>query len=295
MVDICLDRMKIEEAGPNPVKLAAAIHDQLGNQSGPVPVDLIARALDIDDIRVEPLDNFEGALITTAEREHGLILVNGNSSHQRQRSTIAHELGHFLNVYHLPTAENGFQCSRDDIQNGRWNVAAGSNRYARQEAEANRFMIEFLLPVVRLTTALSRAPDIALILTLAEDNEISREATARRYVECHDATIAIAFSHQGRLRYWAKQDTFPPVAFWNGAQIPDLPNMRKDAKLSDFQDADPADWLAKPDNTELAVQTLYQQNGYAMTLLIVETNAEDDDDGDIEDAFDRFSGFNSGP
>ena len=62
----------------------------------------IARALDIHEIRVEPLSNFEGALITTAERGYGSILVNGNVDRRRQTFTIAHELGHFLNIWHRP-------------------------------------------------------------------------------------------------------------------------------------------------------------------------------------------------
>ena len=74
---------------------------------------------------------------------------------------------------------------------------------------------------------------------------------------------------------------------------PELPQARSGVSLTDLQDADPADWLVTPDKAELAVQTLYQQNGYAMTLLIVETAPDEDEDDGIEDAFDRFSGFNS--
>ncbi len=44
---LTLDRMAIEEVGLNPSKLAAAIHDQLGNRLGAVPVETIAYALDI--------------------------------------------------------------------------------------------------------------------------------------------------------------------------------------------------------------------------------------------------------
>jgi hypothetical protein len=289
---IDLGRMEIEEAGPNPARLAAAIHGQLGNESGPVPVHDIATALDIDEIRAEPLINLEGALLARPERPKGKILVNGNSSRQRQRFTISHELGHFLNVWHQPTGVDGFHCSRDDIQTGRWDANREATRHTRQEAEANRFAIELLLPRARLTGALSAAPDLDVILSAASENDVSRAATARRFVELHDATIAIAFSHKGILSYWAKQDNFPRVSFWKAEQMPELPLAVSGANLSPLQDTDPVDWLVMSANTELTVQTLHQQNGYAMTLLVVETGPNADDDG-IEDTFERFSGLNS--
>ena len=43
--------MEIEDAGPNPDRLAAAIHRQLGHKSGAVPVGAVAEALDIVKIR----------------------------------------------------------------------------------------------------------------------------------------------------------------------------------------------------------------------------------------------------
>ena len=92
---LILDRMAVEEVGSNPARLARAIHGQLGLTQGSVPVREIGAALDIDEIRAEPLTNFEGALITTPERGTGKILINSKADPRRRRFTIAHELGHF--------------------------------------------------------------------------------------------------------------------------------------------------------------------------------------------------------
>src|SRR3712207_5591168 len=97
-----LDRMRLEDVGANPERLAEAIHDQLPGIGGAVPVHDIARALDIVEIREEPLTSFEGALITSPEKDRGAILVNALSSPQRRRYTVGHELGHFLNPWHKP-------------------------------------------------------------------------------------------------------------------------------------------------------------------------------------------------
>ena len=106
--------MELEDGRPDPVRLAVAIHRQLGDRSGAVPVHEIARTLDIVEIREAPLKSFEGALLTRPERHEGKILVNGRSSRQRRRFTVAHELLHFLNVLHTPTAESGFECRKGD-------------------------------------------------------------------------------------------------------------------------------------------------------------------------------------
>jgi hypothetical protein len=83
---LALDRMAIEEAGPNPERLAAAIHEQLRHKSGEIPVAAIAAALDIVEIKEAPLQNLEGALIAPDDRNVGAIAVNRESSPARRRS-----------------------------------------------------------------------------------------------------------------------------------------------------------------------------------------------------------------
>ncbi len=73
---LALDRMAIEEAGPNPERLATAIHDRLRHKGGEVPVATIAAALDIVEIREARLKGLEGALITPDDRNIGAILLN---------------------------------------------------------------------------------------------------------------------------------------------------------------------------------------------------------------------------
>jgi Zn-dependent peptidase ImmA (M78 family) len=98
-----LDRMAVEEAGPNPERIAAAIHSQLALLSGPVPIHQVAEALDIVEIRQVPLKGREAAMVSAPERDIGSIVVNSASSAQRQRFSVAHELGHFLNPWHKPS------------------------------------------------------------------------------------------------------------------------------------------------------------------------------------------------
>jgi hypothetical protein len=110
-----LDWMALDDVGGNPRKLAEAIHIQLGDYPGPVPIYEIARALDVVEIRESPLFNLEGALITSPEKGYAAILVNSRSSPQRRRFTAGHELGHFLNPWHNPPLGTGFACTQEDM------------------------------------------------------------------------------------------------------------------------------------------------------------------------------------
>lgn len=288
MTDLVLDRIEIEDVGANPARLAQAIHAQLGPGSGPVPVGKIAVALDIREIRTEPLRSFEGALVTPPERGYGSILVNRLSSRPRRRFTVAHELGHFLSPHHLSTRGSGFACSREDFHTP---VREDQTWYQRQEAEANAFAIELLAPRDRLTPHLYRVPDLGKALSLSDELGISREAAVRRYVELHSECLAVVFSQNGNLAYVDRQDAFPALSIRRGTSLPELPGA--DMRLiSDAEEVEPDEWLAKPDRIELTAQVLHQRDGRATILLHASrTENQEQIDRGVEDAYSWYSKF----
>lgn len=277
-----LDRMTLDDVGSNPTRLAAAIHDQLGQTTGPVDVHSIAIALDIVEVRAEAITNFEGALITGPERSQGAILININSSRHRQRFTIAHELLHFLSPWHRPTSPDGFQCTRNDMS-----IINSSerNRHIRQETEANEFAIELLAPRGRLKRYLAGEPDLDRVLEMNTDLVISKQAAARRYVDLHTSDCAVVFSKTGRFRFYSASRDFPSLKLRKGDALPDFPAGSSRGVPSDIEEVEPADWLTKPRGTSLTAQTLIQQNSHAMTLLCCDL---DDDTMDEEDAVQRY-------
>jgi IrrE N-terminal-like domain len=264
-----LDRMAIEEVGANPERLAAAVHHQLPGLHGAVPVYEIARALDIEEIREEGLTSFEGALITTLEKGRGSILVNANSSRQRRRYTVGHELGHFLNPWHKPTTGERFECTRSDML-----VSSGEDRHLRQEAEANRFSIELLAPRRRLAPYLSGAGDLERVLALAADFDISKEAAARRYVALHDEMLAVVFARGNMVRYIDRKQDFPTLSFWKDKRLPATAGL-----ALQWGDVDQRDWLTTTRAYRLSAAMLQQANGFAIILLRAE-GADHDEEGD---------------
>jgi hypothetical protein len=261
-----LDRVTVEESGADPVRLARAIHQQLPGLTGAVPVHDIAFALDIEEIREERLTSLEGCLLTDRNKSYGSILVNGASSRRRRRYTVGHELGHFLNERHVPTTDEGFQCTKEDMGHPK-----RSGRYLRQEQEANTFSIELLAPERFIRSRLRHPADLEHALAIADDQEISREAAVRRYVALHDECLAVVFSAGDQVRYIEKGEGFPGTAIWANDALPPLPPIPRDGSdLTTLDEVSPLPWLSWTDGVTLFAQSLYQADGYGMTLLLVE-------------------------
>lgn len=283
---LLLDRIALDEVGANPARLASAIHKQLGDGRGAVPVTEIAKALDIVEIRVEPLTNFEGALVTIPERGFGSILVNQRSNNKRRRFTIAHELLHFLSPIHQPTSPDGFYCGVQDMIA---NDLDSQDLHVRQEAEANVFAIELLAPLKRIKPYLQGEPDLAAVLAMSLEMDISKEAAARRYVSCHGETLAVVFSNDGRFLYPQRSREFPWLTLRKNMALPDLPRGALATGLSEVEDAEADNWIERSDGVQLTVQALHQEAGRAITLLRIISTNDTDDKGGIDDAFERFT------
>jgi hypothetical protein len=262
--------MEVEDVAWTPEQRAAAVHYQLGDIPGPIPVHAIARALDIYEIREKPLRNFEGYLQTDAERSAGAILVNSHSSYVRRRYTVGHELGHFLCPWHRNTEAGGFRCTKSDMT-----VAEGEADHLRQEKEANRFAIELLAPGRLLRKHLRRLPELERVVEIASELEISKTAAARCYVDRHGETLAALFLRHDRFIYAHRGPSFPWLPFNRDQPIPTLPALPTGSNLSEMVEADPEDWLGVGGFGELALQVLRQEDGHAIILLHIARAAED--------------------
>ena len=267
---LTLDRMAIEDAGPNPDKLAEAIHAQLKLRSGAVPVHAIARGLDIISIRDAPLPGVEGVLLMPENRDWGAIFTKAHSSPQRRRYTIAHELGHFLNLWHEPPSEKGFACTTEDLGTGWRGVSKQEGRYRLQESQANRFAIELLAPASRIEPFLKAIPDLEQVITVSTDLDISKEAAARRYVELCERPIAVVFGCNDNIRYIDADPAFPKVRCRKGDPLPFCEASPDHTGLTGHVQSEPRDWLTRPPPGELLTQRLFQVNGYSITLLILD-------------------------
>jgi Zn-dependent peptidase ImmA (M78 family) len=103
----------------------------------PVPVERIAEGLGLD-IRYAPfVGDLSGALV----RKGGEAYIGINSLHHpnRQRFTVAHELGHFM-------LHRGMKVHVDKDFHVNWRDDDSSRATSRDEIEANGFAAELLMP-----------------------------------------------------------------------------------------------------------------------------------------------------
>lgn len=169
-----------------------------------MPIADIAYGLDIHEIRAVNLTSCEGWLVVPSNKSKGSIAVNRYSSYSRQRFTLAHELGHFLNAGHKPLVSDGeggeaFQCSKTDIAINATNRPSVLTPYQKQEMQANRFAAEVLIPDYKLRAYMKSAPNLIAVMDMAEALKVSREAAANRYVEKQDHPTAIRNQHEKRI------------------------------------------------------------------------------------------------
>lgn len=273
-----LSRMDLADFGSLD-KIAVEIFRLVPDMPIPVPIEELARKLDITEIRLLEAQGFEGALVTTPEKTTGVILVNRESSRQRQRYSIGHELGHFLSPWHKLNA-SGSGCTAADM---RLTAVGKANSAAAFEVEANRFSAQVLMPRVRFLADMRRRKgcDLQHVLALADQYDTSKDATARRYVELHDEPCAVVISQNGKFLRCYRHEDFPYIDVRTGQPVPpgsvtaeqDLPA----GEVTEFEEIDGTTWFPSERGRRerlLYEQVLPQQNGFRLTLLTVE-NEED--------------------
>jgi hypothetical protein len=121
-------------------------------------------------------------------------------------------------------------------------------------------------------------PDLGHVAAIAGRLDLSREASARRYIELREDTLALVLSKAGLVRYVDRSDAFPFIGLRKNDTMPSVPDARTSDPITDHDEADPRDWGMHSNNAGLVVQTLHQKNSFAITLLALDhENSETDD------------------
>ncbi len=292
-----IDRMDLADLG-SPKALATGILKLVPNMPVPVPIEDIARAVDITDIRTIGAAGFEGGLITDRDKSEGVILVNRRSERRRQRFTVGHELGHFLLPLHLPSEGTKFMCTSEDMIKS--DMPKLPDRAARMEVEANRFAAEILMPLAPFRVDLQHSGvfDLELLLRISDKFDISKQATARRFCELIDIPNAVVFSKDGRVLYSIKSRNFPFIPLRRGDDIPKGSLTARfngsQGEISNMAVVDGYWWIdAKPYcKWKIHEQILIQASDYRLTLLQIDEDEmeEKEEEEKLIDAYTpRFS------
>lgn len=135
----------------------------------PVPVEKIAKGLGIEVKALPGDDEISGAIIRTKERV--IIAVNPAHHSNRQRFTIAHELGHFY-------LHEGLERHVDQNFRIAWRNADSSKAINWTEIQANRFAAELLMPTHFLEADLNKLQTVEkrTVALLADQYKVSPDA-----------------------------------------------------------------------------------------------------------------------
>jgi len=262
-----------------PKQIVDEIIAQLPDLPFPAPLKDIATAVGIENIQYSSLDGFEGVLIANPEKTKGVIAINSNSKHHRQRFSLGHELGHFM----IPRHGHEMHCGIKDLT-----TREGKHLSSKQgiELEANQFSAEILMPekLFKNYSGFNAEPSLDCLISQANDFDVSFEACAQRYCSQHEEPVAIVFSLKGIVRYSCKSESFP---FWiipgKGDAIPPTSFTKKtcnepeDSVHSDCSVS--SNWINDdkyyyaPDDIVEEVYLL--QKGYVATMLSFEDELEE--------------------
>ncbi|EJC71692.1 putative Zn peptidase [Rhizobium leguminosarum bv. trifolii WSM2012] len=238
--------------------------------TAPVPIEDLARSINIMDILEMETEEFEGGLTTDPDKQKGVILYKAGTKGGRRRFTIAHEIGHFL----IPWHKGDQRCTKKDMSERRTETLV-----QKQETEANRFAAGILMPRPWFVSDMRKLgdADVEHVKTLARQYWTSVEATVARYVELTDDCCAFVFSKDGIIRYTKATKDFPPLSVRSKHH---LPERSLSGRSSDRTQPGPSEWAeiqgsvwltgeGRSHYPKVLEQTLRQREGYQLTLLFI--------------------------
>ena len=132
-------------------------------------------------VKTGGLTGSEGRLVATSGNG-GVIRVASNQNPGRYRFTVGHEFGHYR--LHQKNIIDKVVLKRDL---GIWNKAS-------EEAEANYFAAELLMPDYLFQSRCRGVPSISKLMSLAEEFRTSLLATAFQYWEYTSEPVALVLS-----------------------------------------------------------------------------------------------------
>jgi len=156
--------------------LADQLRGDHGISSAPVPIEALAHALGADVRKSPAEDPLSGFLLRDPNSRRAVIGVNSKHHPNRQRFTLAHELGHFLlhqgERVHVDRSDQAFLLKlRSD------EASTGTDV---EEIEANLFAAEILMPAALLKADLADNDALDVLDETAMEKVL--KALAKKYL-----------------------------------------------------------------------------------------------------------------
>lgn len=177
-----------------------------GDARFPIDVDLLAREAastfgwndPITQIYGNAWDEFEGALVYSADTHEWGITYNTQSTPERQRFTKAHELGHY--IIHRSDGRRRFQCGSDVM----WEQNLGGTQIEKQ---ANQFASCLLMPAKHVAPGIVRQHiTFDLLSERAKFYCVSLESMCLKFIELTEQRAVLVKWDNGYMKWCAVSD-----------------------------------------------------------------------------------------
>lgn len=171
-----------------------------------IDLDLIAYSLNAEVKRM-PLSNCEGNIIGTDKK--AIITINQNASTERQRFSLGHETGHWVNDRNNNLT---YRCDANDM---RQRSIQKNNFRQQKEVRANQFSAQLIMPEhIVMPYLRHQNPTFDTVRLLASEFTVSLTSSAIRLVELSPLPcMLVCWSKQGHRR-WFSRSKLVPESLW---------------------------------------------------------------------------------
>lgn len=222
-----------------------------------IDLDLVAFSLNADVKRV-PLSDCEGNIIGTDKK--AIISVSIDADLKRQRFSLGHELGHWVN----DRGQNlTYRCDTNDM---RQRTASKQNFRQQKEVRANQFSAELLMPK-HIFSNYQHGFDITTesVNFLSEKFNASRTSTAIRLIEVSDYPCMIICWDKSGIRRWFHRNSIVPDSIWPHKIVA---RPHEVFVLSNRLEVDADKWIDGANSADFSVVESVFTNGYDFISLI---------------------------
>jgi len=228
-----------------------------------IDLELVAFSLNAD-VKRRHLSDCEGNIIGTDKK--AIITISIDASLPRQRFSLGHELGHWVN----DRGKNlTYRCNTNDM---RQRTASQHNFRQQKEVRANKFSAELLMPQHIFNIHQSDL-DISTesVSYLAEKFNTSRTSTAIRFVELSSLPCMIICWGKDGTRRWFSKNSIVPGSIWPHKKIMHPGEV---FALSNRLEVDADKWIDGSDSENFSVIESVFTNGFDFLSLIWWENEE---------------------
>lgn len=222
-----------------------------------IDLELVAYSLNAD-VKRAALSDCEGNIIGTDEK--AIITVNNDADPRRQRFSLGHELGHWIN----DRGKNlTYRCDTNDM---RQRSMSKDNFRQQKEVRANQFSAELMMPNHIFGRYLSNL-DITTdsVNYLANEFNVSLTSTAIRFVDLSDHPSMIVCWDKTGNRRWFHRNSIVPDSIWPHTRIM---QPREAFAFSNGLEVDADKWINSEGSENYSIVESIFSNGHDILSLI---------------------------